>query len=248
MRPRIGITCDFEVTPGPPQREKIVLNADYYDAVVRAGGLPLLIGPPPGVEDALLDALLDAVHGLVFTGGDDLNPARWGEPAHPQLKPLPARRERFEVELFRRADARGVPILAICLGHQVAHVARGGALVQHLERTTELSHNRPQGGNTYHGVQIASDSRLAELVGTQLEVNSRHHQAVDPQRVGQGLRTVATAPDGVVEASEDVAGGRFLVSVQWHPENMIDRAGHLALFEDLVRAAGAAHRVAAAPC
>lgn len=248
MRPVIGVTGGFGPDPaapaGPP---RCFIPADYLDAVFAAGGVPRLVAIPPEYDQALLDDLLTGLTGLIFTGGPDLHPRHYGnEPLHPLTKPLPERRDRFEVDFFRRADRAGLPILAICLGHQVAHVARGGGLIQHvddLNLTPPIQHyTKPQQPNPdprgeFHAVRVAPDSHLATIIGqTEFEVNSRHHQVVDVRKPPRGLRPVAFAPDGVLEAAEE-PGERLLLSVQWHPENLCDRPEHLRLFEALVAAA-----------
>lgn len=236
MRPLIGITSDFELdTTRDPPRLRASLLAAYSDAVLAAGGLPLPVVPVPDPAPALLDELLAPLDALVFTGGDDLDPASYAEPLHHETRVMHPRRNAFELALFRRADTAGVPILAICLGFQVAHVARGGRLVQHVDdRGTGLAHHLTHGRSAFHPVRIEPDSRLAAIVGgPELEVNSRHHQGLEPARSGRDLRPVAWSPDGLLEASEDCRG-RFLLAVQWHPENLVDRAEHLALFQALV--------------
>lgn len=250
QRPRIGITSNFGVR-GDPARPQSYLLADYSDAIYAAGGLPLLLAPPPTIDAGLLDEILRLCDGLLLTGGLDLPPESYGEPrVHAKTELLPERRARFDLALFQRADAARLPMLSICLGHQIAHVARGGALVQHIDDLPETrdQHHRPDQRSAFHAVRVAADSRLARIVGAeQLEVNSRHHQAAAPTRLGQRLRTVAVAADGTIEASED-CDGRFLMCVQWHPEELIDRPEHLRLFEALVaecRTAGAARERAA---
>ncbi len=250
-RPLIGITSAFLQTPQPPLRLRHYLNAAYTDAVYAAGGLPL---PLPVLEDydaRVLDELLARCDGLLLTGGHDLHPGNYGAALHPAADVLHERRDRFELDLLRRADAARMPIFAICLGHQVVHVARGGRLHQHvddLNLAPAIVHYRPDDSDAFHPVRIAPDSTLARIVGaTALETNSRHHQIVDPAVPARGLRPVAWSPDGVVEAAEDCAG-RFLVSVQWHPEDQIDRPQHLALFQALVAAAGAARPTASSCC
>jgi putative glutamine amidotransferase len=247
MRPRIGITSSFVADASrQPPREKLYLNAAYTDAVVAAGGLPVPLPVPAQPETALLDDLLQIVDGLIFTGGEDLEPRQYGQVRHPRTDTMHSRRDAFEVEFFRRADTARVPIFAICLGSQVAHVARGGQLVQHLEdlQLQPLTHHRAvHWRGAFHPVRIEPDARLAAIVGgTELETNSRHHQAVDRARPGRGLRSVAYSPDGLLEASEDMSDGRFLLAVQWHPEDLVDRTEHLRLFEALVDAAAAQRR------
>jgi len=246
MRPRIGITSSFIAdTSRNPPRLKLYLNAAYTDAVVAAGGLPIPLPVPEPAEPALLNDLLQTVDGLIFTGGDDLDPQQYGQATHPRTDAMHARRDRFEIEFFRRADAARIPIFAICLGSQVAHVARGGQLVQHLEdlQLQPLVHHRAvHWRGSFHPVRIEPDARLATIVGAnEIETNSRHHQIVDRAHLGQGLRPVGYSPDGVLEASEDMRDGRFLLAVQWHPEDLVDRKEHLRLFQSLVEAA-AKHR------
>jgi len=240
MRPVIGITTGFTDDESTRRCGRIVMPADYADAILATGGLPVLL-PALDVADArLFDELVAHLDGLLFTGGQDLNPRHYGQAPHPATRVMHARRDAFELAFFRHADAAGVPILAICLGFQVAHVARGGWLVQHVEdlpRTPSISHRGPQEADAFHPVHIEAGSHLAEIVGsTQIEVNSRHHQGVVPEGVGRGLRTVGRAPDGLVEASED-CNGRFLLAVQWHPENLVTRPAHARLFQALVAAA-----------
>jgi putative glutamine amidotransferase len=237
MKPLIGITSSFDANNQDPPRLRSHLLAGYSDAIYAAGGLPHVIPVPPRCDPPLLDDILACCNGLVFAGGYDLMPSHYGQQPHPRAHLLHPRRDQFELELFRRADTQQLPILAICLGHQVAHVARGGRLIQHvddLDLSPAICHHLPNDQSAFHDVRVEPDSRLAQIVGgTRLEVNSRHHQIVDREHPGHGLRTVAVSADGVIEASED-CGERFLLTVQWHPEDLLDRAEHLHLFAALV--------------
>jgi putative glutamine amidotransferase len=239
-RPAIGVTCSFRQTSPPNPRLQTQLNAAYSDAVFAAGGLPRPIALPEQPDAGLLDELLAGLDGLVFTGGYDLDPRQFGQAPHARTEIMHERRDRLEVTLFRRADELRIPILALCLGHQVAYVARGGRLIQHVDdlpRTPNIAHHLPQ-GQAFHEVTLAPDSHLAQVIGTtRLEVNSRHHQIVDAAYPARGLRPVAFAPDGVLEGAED-CDGRYLLTVQWHPEDLIDRREHLRLFADLVDHSG----------
>ncbi len=245
MRPRIGITSNVALNDRAVAHAHCYVNAAYVDAVFAAGGTPLVLPPPPTSDPDALDALLAACDAVLFTGGADLNPRHYGQTPHPATCALPDRRDRFEVEFFRRSERRGLPVLAICLGCQVANVARGGSLVQHIDelpRPSPVEHHRPDETSAFHDVAIVPDSLLARVVGaTRIEVNSRHHQVVSADQLGGALRPVAFAPDGVVEAAEDRARP-FMLAVQWHPEDLIDRPEHLRLFEALVDAAGRARR------
>ncbi len=240
MRPIIGVTCSFDVTEGANPRLRASLNAAYSDAIYAAGGIPFPIATPASLDRALLDELLGHCRGVLFTGGPDLDPRHYGQPRHAKTSVLHERRDRFDIEFFRRADEIGRPALAVCLGCQIASVARGGCLVQHVEdipRRSVIQHFREDHSSAFHDVELVADSRIAQIVGqTRFEVNSRHHQVIDASQVGGRLRPVGFAPDGVVEAAEST-DDRFLIAVQWHPEDLIDRREHLRLFEALVAAA-----------
>lgn len=237
MRPLIGITCSFEETAGPAARKRSFLNAAYSDAIYAAGGIPLPLPLPPHSDAGAIDEFLSRCDAFIFSGGDDIDPRHYGQSPHPRTGIMHARRDAFELEFFRRVDEAHKPILAICLGCQVSSVCRGGALVQHVDDLPgvgAIRHYMPDHSSAYHDVRVLPDSRLARVVGpTAFEVNSRHHQVVDASQIGGRLRPVAFAPDGVVEAAEDTTG-RFLIAVQWHPEDMIDRPENLRLFQALV--------------
>lgn len=241
MRPVIGVGSSFGLEHDhQPPRELNQLLAAYTDAICAAGGSPHILPILPNPDDATLDDLIASVDGLMLTGGWDLDPRHYGATRHAATETMHPRRDAHELALARRADHARVPLFAICLGHQVVHVARGGQLVQHVDDLDDapvIAHHAPGGHNAWHPVRIAADSRLARIMGgTEVETNSRHHQVVDPQHMGAGLRPVAYAADGVLEASED-CDGRFLVSVQWHPEDLFSRPPHLGLFKALVAAA-----------
>lgn len=247
MRPIIGMTSGFERAEGPSGRLRSYVHAAYSDAIFAAGGIPMPIPTPAEFDAALIDEILSHCQGVLLTGGPDLDPKNYGQERHPATKVLHERRDRFDLAFFRRAAGdEDRPILAICLGCQIANVAFGGRLIQHVDdvpREGALEHHRPDHTNAYHEVELVSGSRVAEIVGrTRFEVNSRHHQAIDPAGLGAGLRPVGFAPDGVLEAVE-TTDERFLVAVQWHPEDMIDRPEHLRLFEALVEEARRCSRV-----
>ncbi|HMQ16457.1 MAG TPA: gamma-glutamyl-gamma-aminobutyrate hydrolase family protein [Phycisphaerae bacterium] len=240
-RPTILVTCDFELRSAPPPRPRSLLNADYSDAIYEAGGLPWPVALPPAADDALIDELLSRCRGVLLTGGDDLHAGHFGQAQHPACEVLHERRDRFEMALSRRLRAASHPVLAICLGCQVTNVVHGGSLLQHLDdvaRTVAVQHRGAGGGDAFHAIRVEPGSRLAKIMGgTHFEVNSRHHQALDVARAAGALRPVAFAPDGVIEAVE-APGPRFVVGVQWHPENIRDRAEQARLFRALVEAAG----------
>lgn len=186
-------------------------KAESYLAALRAAGIdpvPCQPGSPANV---------DGVQGLVLTGGVDVLPAYYGQEPDPDLGEVDRERDAFEFGLLTMADAADVPTLAICRGVQILNVHRGGTLVQHLPQSARHRRNDTPKSQAVHAVRIEAGSKLAGIMGAGVEVNSRHHQAVD--RVGSGLVVTARdAEDGVIEAVEDPAR-RFLVGVQWHPED-----------------------------
>lgn len=211
------------------------------------GAPPARAAGPDGTHplDAVARAALAPAAGLLVTGGDfDVPPARYGQAPHPALGSTLPRRTDFEWALLCAAQARGMPVLGICGGLQLLVVVRGGSLHQDLSlrpgtQAHVQPHDRAQG---HHPVQLAPGSVLARALGnvTSCEVNSTHHQVVDA--VGHGLRVVATAPDGVVEAVEGQQEAPFLLAVQWHPEAMAApaQAGIYRAFAGACRAYAAA--------
>ncbi|MBI4886964.1 MAG: gamma-glutamyl-gamma-aminobutyrate hydrolase family protein [Acidobacteria bacterium] len=215
---------------------------DYEESVRRAGGDPWVIDHN---SDPAPDVIARA-GGLLLTGGGDVDPSTYGEPAHPTFSAAEAGRDAYEIDLVRRAIEADLPVLAICRGIQLLNVARGGTLVQDIPSQVagacphKLESPAHPPFTLAHDVRIERDSGLARLVaeagGTveRVQVNSRHHQAV--KALGEGLVTAATAPDGVIEAVEDPAR-RFCLGVQWHPENFYRTGEFRTLFEALVNAA-----------
>jgi putative glutamine amidotransferase len=242
-RPLIGVTTSemrraesIEPTPeGEPLAHlEMALGLPYLRGLEAAGGLPVVM--PPLSDDAI-EPLLDRFDGICLSGGPDLDPQGYGAEPHPELGPIEPDLDRFELAVARRADAREMPILAICRGTQALNVVRGGALHQHLpEISAEISHRQhTPGDQTSHPVEIDPESRLAATLGGggEIDVNSFHHQAID--RLGEGLRVSARAPDGTVEAIEDPSRP-FLIGVQWHAETLVHRPYEAALFRRFVEA------------
>jgi putative glutamine amidotransferase len=228
MRPLIGITTYLTRAKfGAWEEDSALVPADYVRAVERAGGRALLVPPSDdGVEETL-----DALDGIVFSGGSDLDPATYGQEPHEATYGIVEARDRAELALLQAALARDLPVLAVCRGLQLLNVAYGGDLVQHLD---EGPHQPEPGRWGRHPVQ-ASGGRLLELAGADPQsVPSYHHQALG--RLGDGLVATAEAPDGLVEAVEDPARG-FCLGIMWHPDE--DVAGGLPLFRALVEAARA---------
>jgi len=227
-RPLIGITT--YVTPAKWsywELEAALIPVDYVRAVERAGGRALLVPPSEdGVEETL-----EALDGLLFSGGSDLDPGLYDQEAHDETFGIHEERDRAELALLEAALQRDMPVLAICRGSQVLNVARGGDLVQHLPDVVgDEKHKHTPGTFADHDVTVEEGTRLGSLLGEHAPVKSHHHQGIG--RIGEGLRVAAHAEDGTVEAVED-PGRRFAVGVLWHPEAGDDAR----LFEELVREA-----------
>jgi putative glutamine amidotransferase len=227
-KPLIGITTYCEPASwGVWHSEAALLPTTYLDAVVAAGGAPILL--PPVLDPEVAASTVDAV---VLAGGADIDPARYRQQPHPRTGRPQAWRDGFEIELLSAAGERGLPVLGICRGLEVLTVARGGTLRQHLPDLLGHGHHQPAPatfGTT--AVCTATGTRTAAILGERTEVRCYHHQGVDT--VGEGMVATAWASDGAVEAVE-LTGERFVVGVQWHPEE--DR-GDIRLFEALVAAA-----------
>ena len=208
------------------------------EAVRRAGGKPRVLDP---ARDNAQEVIAE-IDGLLLTGGGDVDPALYGQSTHPSTKAVPPERDRFELELARCAMDADLPFLGICRGEQVMNVAGGGTLIQDIpsEATGALTHSIDTPLNaSAHEVWVNRGSRLWTVMQDQigesetLQVNSRHHQAID--RVGSGFDVCATAPDGVIEAIEKPRL-RFCIGVQWHPENFWRTGEFRSLFESFIAA------------
>jgi putative glutamine amidotransferase len=229
MRPIVGITSYAEEARwGVWELPAALIPLSYVRAVEKAGGRALLVPPcAEGIEETL-----DALDGLILSGGADLDPESYGAEAHPETNGTRRERDSAELALLEGALARDMPVLAICRGSQVLNVARGGDLVQHLpEVVGHENHKHTPGVFSDHGVEILPGTRLHDVVGEHAPVKSHHHQGYG--RLGDGLRAAARADDGTVEAIEDPSR-RFALGVLWHPEEAEDAA----LFEALVEEAG----------
>jgi putative glutamine amidotransferase len=213
MRPLIGITSYAEeIRWGVWTEDAALVPLAYVRAVEHAGGRPLVV--PPSKDG--LEETLDALDGVIFSGGGDLDPELYGAEPHDETDEPRTERDAAELRLLEAALDRDMPVLAICRGSQLLNVARGGDLEQHLPETVGHEQHRHEPGSfSDHDVTVAADSRLGGLLGDRAPVKSHHHQGYG--RIGSGLREVAWAEDGVVEGLEDAAK-RFALGVLWHPE------------------------------
>ena len=230
MRPLIGITAYVEPARwGSWDQRAVLVPHDYVRMVEAAGGRALVV--PPAEDGA--EEVLDALDGLVASGGADVDPTRYGAEPHPETDEPRVDRDAGELALLAGALERDLPLLAVCRGSQVLNVLRGGDLVQHLpEVVGDERHKEVPGEFSEHEVDVVPGTRLAAVVGERPAVKSHHHQGLG--RIGEGLVVSARAADGIVEAVEDPQR-RLALGVLWHPEEGEDAA----LFDALVSEARA---------
>jgi putative glutamine amidotransferase len=232
---RIGITGVVRTWDGG---ERTGVNAAYVRAVLAGGGIPVILSPLIGSRHAA--SVVAGLDGLLLSGGEDVDPALYLEPASPRLQAVSRERDLFELAVFAAARERELPMLGVCRGIQLINVALGGTLYQDLssERSGGTRHDAdgPRHERT-HAVRLEPGSRAAAALGTTaLQVNSLHHQGI--KDLAPALRATGWADDGLIEAVEAASAG-WLVAVQWHPEEMhADRhAPDGGLFRALVEAA-----------
>jgi putative glutamine amidotransferase len=238
--PVIGLSAYCELARWGTWTEQATLAPhNYVEAVIGAGGVPVVLPPVPGVQ-----AALDRLDGLIIIGGPDVEPGRYGQRPGPLTTVVRPERDAAELALLRAALDADLPLLGICRGMQLLNVALGGTLIQHIPDVVgHDGHSPTPDAMGEHKVSVAPTSRLAAILSGQaaaggaLCVPTHHHQAVD--KLGDGLVASAWAEDGLIEAIEpdDAAGegGRhkFVIGVQWHPEADTD----LSLFRALIAAA-----------
>ncbi|MCS7009841.1 MAG: gamma-glutamyl-gamma-aminobutyrate hydrolase family protein [Anaerolineales bacterium] len=210
----------------------------YIEAIQWAGGLPVLLPSTLGKDE--IDLLLSRLDGVLFTGGGDILPERYGGMEHPTVDGVDSRRDEFEFLLARALFRKEKPFLGICRGLQLINVAAGGTLYTHLpeQRPSEIRHNRDSATERTvlaHAVTLSSESRLAVISGEMhFQVNSLHHQGID--RLAPEWQAVGYASDGLIEAIE-LPGHPFGLAVQWHPEWLTDFDHARNLFAAFVQAA-----------
>ncbi len=241
--PLIGITTHSH--RAPDWAELGHLRAMIVRSVERAGGLPVIV--PLELSDDSLRRLYERLDGLLFAGGGDVDPARYGADMHPAVRGVDAERDRTEIALARWAASERRPFFGICRGAQMVNVALGGGLYRDLSEAPEARPHTYYPGYPYdlrpHAIQIEEETTLARVIGQRMvTVNSLHHQAV--RDLAPGLRASARAPDGLIEAVE-LSDHPFALAVQWHPEMLPDAPEMRRLFEALVEAARAAQGSAA---
>ncbi|WP_104192297.1 gamma-glutamyl-gamma-aminobutyrate hydrolase family protein [Cryobacterium sp. Y82] len=233
--PVIGLTTYLEqAQTGVWDVPAAILPRVYFDAITKAGGIAVLLPPQP-VTAAIADRVLDGLDALVITGGKDVDPARYGQAAHPQTDEPRPDRDAWEEVLLHQAIARALPFLGICRGAQMLNVALGGSLHQHLpDLVGDTTYQAGNGVFNIVDVAVEPDSTLSALLDGQTLLPSvpvYHHQSIN--RVAAGLRVTATTDAGIVQGVE-LTTVPFGMAVQWHPEQSPD---DLRLFTALVSAA-----------
>lgn len=218
MNPLVALTTTTVVPAGSPARKEVVsLYSLYVAALDRIGLTPVLITPAHSARS--IHELLEHCSGLVLSGGEDVDPARYGEAAMPELGSVNTARDDMEFAALGAAFERNIPTFGICRGCQVLNVYMGGSLYQDIDRQRpgDLVHPQSESWNSRtHEAKIESGSQLARIVGAEhLCVNSFHHQAI--KDVAPGLRVTAHAEDGLIEAVE-AQDRTWVIGVQWHPE------------------------------
>lgn len=231
MKPIIAVNCDYRW--GKTRSHSFVYR-EYCDAIIMGGGIPVLL-PVPREKEAVV-SLLEKMHGLLLTGGDDISPELYGETRHKNTTCIHPDKEVSDIALLHHALQLKIPVFAICYGIQLINVVCGGTLIQDIPtQNTKCCNHRLTGKKQTHTATIEKNTLLHKVVGEEhIEVNSAHHQAI--KKPGSGLIVSARAPDGIIEAIE----GRdhpFLLGVQWHPERLCDSSSHKkALFCEFIRA------------
>jgi putative glutamine amidotransferase len=241
MRPRVALTTTIDPKGGDYRQPRVAVYANYLAALQRVGLTPLLV--TPGHDDRSISELVASCAGLVLSGGDDIDPSRYGQDPIPELGPVNPPRDAAECRALSTAVPMDIPILGICRGHQLLNVFFGGTLCQDIGVAMEGENRHLQTtpwGSHHHHVGVTGDSRIGAAIGRdRIEINSFHHQAI--QKVAPNLRVTARADDGLIEAVES-REHRWVVGVQWHPERHEARAEDadpnvrvFAAFADAVR-------------
>ena len=231
-KPLIGLNADFRSAQGN-QPAFSVVTAGYYDCIIRAGGLPVIVPPLESEDD--INFALEKLDGFVMVGGADLDPRRDGFMLHPAVRPLDARRESFDRKLMQCiADSR-LPVFGIGVGMQLLNLTMGGNLFLHIpeDLPDSLPHKDPQDPGHRHSLEVKQGSLMERVYGDgEIRVSSRHHMAID--EVALGFEVTARCPDGVVEAIESEIADWFAIGTQFHPENDAASALDVRIFEEFV--------------
>ena len=234
-KPLIGINTDF-VGENQGRPAYSLIAAGYYDCIVEAGGIPILV--PPLTDEADFNELLQKLDGFMMIGGRDIDPRRDGFMLHPSVRPLETRREDFDRLACQTVCDRRLPFFGVGAGMQLLNVTMGGNLFLHIaeDLPKAIPHKDSQDPSHRHGLDVEPNSVMEKVYGDgEVRVNSMHHMAVD--EVAPGFAVTARCPDGVVEAIESRIGDWFAIGTQFHPEAESASALDIRIFEEFVRAA-----------
>ena len=233
-KPFIGLNMDFVgAANGRPAYS--LLCAGYYDAIQAAGGIPVVVPPLENLDD--INSTIDRLDGFVLVGGRDLDPRNDGFMLHPSVRPMDARREKFDRALCRAICDERLPLFAIGAGMQMLNVALGGNLFLHIpeDLPKAIPHKDPQDVNHRHGLNVEPDTIMDRVYGDgEVRVNSMHHMAID--EIAPGFVVAARCPDGVIEAIESRIDGWFAIGTQFHPEAESASALDIRIFEEFIAA------------
>jgi len=233
--PLIGITTYR--TRNRYQYPQICLSEAYISSLAQAGALPVLV--PLGLSESALDELVALLDGVLFSGGGDVEPERYGSQPHPLVDNVDLDRDRVELHLLQKVLAARQPFLGICRGLQLINIGLGGTLYEDIldQKPGSLHHSTPDElprNHLSHTVRVESNSQLSKILAhPEVQVNSLHHQGV--RRLAGDLLPTAYAPDGIIEAFE-LPGVRYGLAVQWHPEWLQEHLSMQALFRSFVEA------------
>lgn len=231
-KPFIALNADYRRNKNSAQAFTFVADG-YYDAVLRAGAIPIIVPPLADRDD--IDQIMDLVEGVLLVGGSDLNPNNDGFMTHPTVRALDERREQFDRLLMSMVAERRMPVFGIGVGLQLLNVQQGGNLFLHIpeDLPKALPHQDPIDPSHRHGLIVQPGSMMERVFGDgEVRVNSMHHMAID--EVAPGFRVTATAPDGVVEAIESVMEDWFAAGTQFHPEADSASALDQRIFDEFV--------------
>ena len=231
-KPVIALNADYRAANGN-QNALSYVPAGYYDALLEAGALPMILPPYESEED--IQQALDMVDGVLLVGGADLDPRRDGWMLHPSVRPLDERRENSDRLLARLACERRTPVFGIGLGMQLLNITCGGTLFLHIpeDLPDALPHKDPLDPSHRHTLELAPGSIMDRVYGDgELRVNSWHHMAID--ELAAGFEATARCPDGVIEAIESRQGEWFAMGTQFHPEASTASALDLRIFEEFL--------------
>ncbi len=231
-KPLIGLNSDYVRAKGN-QPSFSVIAAGYYDSILRAGGVPVVV--PPLSEDEDISGLVEKLDGFVMIGGADLDPRRDGFMLHHTVRPMETRRENFDRKLIRAIVDSRTPFFGIGAGMQLLNLTMGGNLFLHIpeDLPTAIPHRDGQDPAHRHSLEVVPNTLMERVYGDgEIRVSSRHHMAID--EVATGFNVTARCPDGVVEAIESDMADWFAIGTQFHPENGAASALDVRVFEEFI--------------